>query len=352
MNPRGKDTQLVKMSLRRIQQNMEDASKLEVPLNLLVNLVKTSRTAADNIREEKGLIKLVKLIKHHKDKPQIVEKVSVILSYTISHAGTDEMCVQSATDVFYADIINDVVTIMMVHMRQESGLTHSVVNLLASLTFNFGRTESSRETIKKEFVKANVLNAVSMVMTHYLDKVEICTSCVMIVFLFEYDDNLEVQRLLCGKKLNIAIEAAVRDFRDNNGRKLDRDNNDELVELLAIPALVSAIYDDPVLGPLRRAYDRHTPNCSTYDQHKDFIDKIQDLGLKVQLAAIRLQKGEAKLFQCMNCNKKLSKKTRCICSKCRGVIYCSRECQTTHWNASHKKKCRDVLLQVKSSETK
>ena len=36
--------------------------------------------------------------------------------------------------------------------------------------------------------------------------------------------------------------------------------------------------------------------------------------------------------------------------KCKSVRYCSRECQTSHWNAGHKKECK-LFAQAKAGNT-
>lgn len=50
------------------------------------------------------------------------------------------------------------------------------------------------------------------------------------------------------------------------------------------------------------------------------------------------------LTKCLTCGsagKKLS-----FCSKCRKVMYCSKECQIRDWKASHKEKCKKAADQV------
>ena len=32
------------------------------------------------------------------------------------------------------------------------------------------------------------------------------------------------------------------------------------------------------------------------------------------------------------------------CSRCKGVSYCSRDCQKQHWKVGHKKECKEVIL--------
>lgn len=40
-----------------------------------------------------------------------------------------------------------------------------------------------------------------------------------------------------------------------------------------------------------------------------------------------------------------------ICSKCRGVSYCSQECQNSHWYASHRAECKRIVFRQKCMET-
>ena len=43
--------------------------------------------------------------------------------------------------------------------------------------------------------------------------------------------------------------------------------------------------------------------------------------------------------ECDQCKKELTLENRLVCSACLQAVYCSEQCQQTHWK-THKSKCR------------
>jgi len=58
------------------------------------------------------------------------------------------------------------------------------------------------------------------------------------------------------------------------------------------------------------------------------------------------KKGRADMFTCAFCGKTASEKLK-MCSRCKMVSYCSRECQVEHWKV-HKKECIESSKNPKS----
>ncbi|KAF2825920.1 hypothetical protein CC86DRAFT_382891 [Ophiobolus disseminans] len=54
---------------------------------------------------------------------------------------------------------------------------------------------------------------------------------------------------------------------------------------------------------------------------------------------VKKGKGPRKEGECANCGRKPSEKVFSACARCRGVRYCSQECQKVDWK-SHKKSCK------------
>jgi len=55
-------------------------------------------------------------------------------------------------------------------------------------------------------------------------------------------------------------------------------------------------------------------------------------------------KFQAKMPPCSNSG--CSKVVILQCSKCKAVKYCGKDCQKSHWNESHKKQCKHIVIDV------
>lgn len=91
----------------------------------------------------------------------------------------------------------------------------------------------------------------------------------------------------------------------------------------------TAVLDTPVVRPLK-------PREDDYIKFRDSRWKPEGQPDMGPLASILGDMTYAHYDRCAQCTKEATKK----CSKCKIVRYCTRECQSKHWNEGHKKRCQ------------
>jgi hypothetical protein len=75
-------------------------------------------------------------------------------------------------------------------------------------------------------------------------------------------------------------------------------------------------------------------SVTCYDQPED----NEEIAISVQHQLEKSRKTAREKFrQCHNCDKVIQGSIR-VCSSCKKVCYCNRECQKAHWK-KHKKSC-------------
>lgn len=106
----------------------------------------------------------------------------------------------------------------------------------------------------------------------------------------------------------------------------------DVKDVLLNPTLEEAIYNDRVMGAVKRAFATH----------KTASEDILSEGSALLTLTLKRQKRDVKIICCLNCQKLLKKNNRKVCSRCWGVAYCSESCQVQHWKAGHKKSCKSL----------
>ena len=328
---------LAKRMLKRVEENLDDADHLEAPLN---SLLRVSRSTGDYLRDSNGLQTLIAVLERYKNdttKRGILRAAVSILDNSLAPDSTMSPGL-SVRDMCTDRIIEHLVPILTCHL-QDQDLTRFTVGLLSIIACSWVSADpheydGDMEGFKTYCVEHGIVSAAAAAMQRYVQDAKICESAVFIFLWIESSHHEDVQKAVAGETLNIAIEAAVSDFEESNGTKFSNRSLDHLQELLSYPELRSAMEKDSIMGALLRAYELH----------KESNPRIAQNGREVLLGVIERQKRHAKLFECMQCKKRLSSgKKRLVCGACRAVVYCSKDCQRKHWKTGgHKQECKNL----------
>ena len=317
---RGGDIQIVKMMLRRIRVDAENADKIEAPLN---SLLKHSRTAADFLRDSKGTNSLVRAMKPHRSRPALLRPIMEILRNSIYGADTMDGAAQAAWQMCVEGLHDELLAILTAEEGRETihdaaRLLVVVADYLKGYVHDAFWTECSAKGMHLAAVR---------VMRLWTDDEEICCAGIYMIYLLECAGDEEVQRKLCGQALNIAIDNGLQII----DKRLDCSSEEEMQKFLDLPVVLAAFRKDPIMGVLRQAWERHR------GANKD----LAKYGLHVQFAVIERQRRDRRFLKCTHCETPLPKRQeQLLCGACRSVIYCSRACQEKHWKKEHKRECK------------
>ena len=321
---------ILRMILRKIQDNTEDTEKLEVSLK---TLSKYKMTNADFLCKSNGLKILVFTAKHHKNNPVILKLIIPILKRYLSKAnGIDaskSACRMCRDYYIHGDLIE--IIISKRYLLQDYEMIREAIQLLGTIV-NLGNNwdiQLDCDEFKRECTEKQMHLAAISAMLAYKDNEEICEAGIFLIYWLQFGVDGYVQRIVCSQTLRIAIDAGLDEF----DRKLDLSERKEIEKVLNMPSVLSAFRQDPIMGVLRSAWERH----------KDTNQNIAKCGEIVQISVVVRYRRDCKFLKCSNCEKNLpKKKERLLCSSCRLVIYCSSRCQKKHWKQEHKLKCKQA----------
>jgi len=189
-----------------------------------------------------------------------------------------------------------------------------------------------RKDVASNFLQCNLLetaaNAIRRFMIHY----ELCELGTGIIYWFMCSNVPEATERFVTPSLVVAIESAVKTHKEkNNVKKLElRGNNRLQKEILSYPEVQKALKENFIAGTIYLANENHRLNSEDIPlQASEIMNAI----------VVRQQHELVKKMACFGCDKRLSEKEGLIGTCCRQVIYCSKECQRTHWKEAHKREC-------------
>mmetsp|Transcript_29972 Transcript_29972/g.49476 ORF Transcript_29972/g.49476 Transcript_29972/m.49476 type:complete len:332 (-) Transcript_29972:144-1139(-) len=323
MSRHGRDTALVDMALRRLQKESNDAEKVKWALQ---TLEKNGLALAEAIISPRTTSVLTKILGGMTTAETIVLGSNAFAAAIVANHEEG-----GVAEELYDRDIRDISVDWMTAYGTDASVQSALVNLLGCICDATNSVKGcNQEGVIRHFLDGGVLSAVATAMRQHVTEELLCEAGTYIIYWFECAKSEDIQRAVCGQPLNIALEAAIADFEASTGTRPCRRNDTQLLEILSNAALLEEMDKDPVMGALRRSYERH----------KDTNKVIGSKGLEVQFAVIERQRREAKLFTCMNCDKGLPKSERLICGGCRVAIYCSKDCQRKHWKSTHKADCK------------